>query len=340
MIGLKVRHLARMGPAVVNINNSCANQCLLLNTGEKRKNNFPLNRTTLSAIHSMRQLTITQSITSRGSLSLDRYLLEIGKVEMITVEKEIQLAQAIRNGDKKALDALTKANLRFVVSVAKQYQFRGLSLSDLINEGNLGLIKAAMRFDETKGFKFISYAVWWIRQSIIQALSEQGRMVRLPSNRINLGNKVQQASSRFEQQHERNPSLEELATELKISEDDVLSVNDYNINYVSLDAPSIFTEESMIDQIIDTASAATDQQLDHVQSLHTEVMRCLQTLNKREKDIVCSFFGIGVTSALSMDEIAAKHNMTKERVRQIKDKAIIQLRAPKRSQLLREYLGT
>jgi RNA polymerase primary sigma factor len=287
----------------------------------------------------MRQLTITRSITNRGTLSLDMYLLEIGKVEMITVEEEILLARAIQGGDKKALDTLTQANLRFVVSVAKQYQFRGLSLSDLINEGNLGLIKAAMRFDETRGFKFISYAVWWIRQSIIQALGEQGRLVRLPANRVNLGNKVQKAFSRFEQQHQRNPSTEELAQELEISEQDVLLVNDFNFNYVSLDTPNSVTEESMADQIVDTANKSPDQPLNHAQSLHTEIMRCLHTLNKREKDILCSFFGIGISTALSMSEIAVKHNMSKERVRQIKAKAITQLRTPKRSQLLREYLG-
>jgi RNA polymerase primary sigma factor len=307
-------------------------------SGKKKKILFEIE---LPYIHTfMRQLTITRTITNRGSLSLDRYLLEIGKVEMITVEEEIHLAQAIHSGDKKALDTLTQANLRFVVSVAKQYQFRGLSLSDLINEGNLGLIKAAMRFDETRGFKFISYAVWWIRQSIIQALGEQGRLVRLPANRVNLGNKIQQAFSRFEQQYERNPSSEELAQELKISEQDVHSVSDFNFTHLSLDTPSPVTEESLVDQIIDTAIKSPDQQVNHVQSLHTEVMRCLQTLNKREKDILCSFFGIGISSALSMSEIAAKHNMSKERVRQIKDKAITHLRMPKRSQLLREYLGT
>src|SRR5215213_11668118 len=208
----------------------------------------------------MRQLTITQSITNRGSLSLDRYLLEIGKVEMISVEKEIELAQAIKKGNKDALDELTKANLRFVVSVAKQYQFRGLSLSDLINEGNLGLIKAAMRFDETKGFKFISFAVWWIRQSIIQALSEQGRMVRLPSNRVNLGNKAQRAIAGLEQLHQRAPSLEEVAEEMNIKEDNLHFLDDFNMNYVSLDAPNVFSgEESMSSGMIDENAEQADQ---------------------------------------------------------------------------------
>jgi len=287
----------------------------------------------------MRQLTITQSITNRGSLSLDRYLQEIGKVEMITVEKEIELAQAIRHGDKKALDTLTKANLRFVVSVAKQYQFRGLSLSDLINEGNLGLIKAAMRFDETKGFKFISYAVWWIRQTIIQALSEQARMVRLPSNRIHLGNKVQKAISLWEQVYERAPSSEELANEMKISEEDLQSVNDYHINYVSLDSPNPITgEESMLDNMIDLDADGTDEKVDYRQSLETEIERCLKTLTERERNIVRAFFGIGLPEALSLSEIAVKHSMSGERVRQIKDKAISHLRNPKKSRLLRDYL--
>lgn len=287
----------------------------------------------------MRQLTITQSITNRGSLSLDRYLQEINKEEMITIDKEIELAQAIRNGDKNALDKLTKANLRFVVSVAKQYQFRGLSLSDLINEGNLGLMKAAMRFDETKGFKFISYAVWWIRQSIIQALSEQGRMVRLPSNRVQLGNKVQHAISIWEQVHERAPSQEELAVEMKVSEEDLKSVHDYNINYVSLDSPNPLTgEENMLDNMIDEAMDDTDENVDYKQSLEIEIKRCLKTLPEREKNIVCAFFGIGLREALSLSEIAVQYHMTGERVRQIKDKALSHLRNPKKSHLLKPYL--
>lgn len=287
----------------------------------------------------MRQLTITQSITNRGSLSLDRYLQEIGKVEMISIEKEIELAQAIRKGDKKALETLTKANLRFVVSVAKQYQFRGLSLSDLINEGNLGLIKAAMRFDETKGFKFISYAVWWIRQTIIQALSEQARMVRLPSNRVNLGNKMQRAFSLLEQMHERAPSQEELAHEMQISEEDLQTVNDYHINYVSLDSPNPLTgEESMLDNMIDVEAYGTDEKVNHKQSLEIEIKRCLRTLTEREKNIVCSFFGIGLPEALSLSDIALKYDMSSERVRQIKDKAITHLRNPKKSKLLKAFL--
>lgn len=287
----------------------------------------------------MRQLKITQSITNRTSLSLDRYLQEIGKVEMISVEQEIKLSQAIRKGDKKALEQLTKANLRFVVSVAKQYQFRGLSLPDLINEGNLGLINAAGRFDETKGFKFISYAVWWIRQSIIQALSEQARMVRLPSNRVNLGNKVQKTYSLLEQMHERAPSNEELANEMQISEEELRSVSEYNINYVSLDSPNPITgEESMLDNMVDKESGTTDENLDHTQSLTIELKRCLKTIPERERNILCSFFGIGVPEPLSLGQIAVKYNMTGERVRQLKDKAIVQLRNPKKSKLLRDYL--
>jgi RNA polymerase primary sigma factor len=265
-------------------------------------------------------------------------LQEIGKEEMISIDREIELAQAIRTGDKKALDELTKANLRFVVSVAKQYQFRGLSLSDLINEGNLGLIKAAMRFDETKGFKFISYAVWWIRQSIIQALSEQGRMVRLPSNRVTLGNKVQKAFSLLEQINERSPSLEELSDEMKIPQQDLQSVSDYQINYVSLDSPNPVTEETMLDTMIDEAAEGTDEAVDHIQSLKIEIKRCLKTLTERERNIVCAFFGIGVPEPLSLSEIAVQYDMTGERVRQIKDKALLHLRNPKKAKLLKQYL--
>lgn len=287
----------------------------------------------------MRQLTITQSITNRGSLSLDRYLQEIGKEEMISIQREVELAQAIRNGNKEALDELTKANLRFVVSVAKQYQFRGLSLSDLINEGNLGLINAAMRFDESRGFKFISYAVWWIRQGIMQALNDQGRMVRLPSNRVSLGNKMQRAVSMLEQMHERSPSEEELADEMKISEEDLSSIANYHINYVSLDSPNPITgEETMLDNMIDEEADGTDELVDHVQSLRVEIKRCLKTLTEREREIVCSFFGIGLAEALSLGQIAVQYNMTAERVRQIKDKAIRHLKNPKKSGLLKQYL--
>jgi RNA polymerase primary sigma factor len=286
----------------------------------------------------MRQLTITQSITNRSSLSLDKYLQEIGKVEMVPVEKEAELAQAIRNGDKDALHTMTKANLRFVVSVAKQYQFRGLSLSDLINEGNLGLIKAAMRFDETKGFKFISYAVWWIRQSIIQALSDQGRMVRLPSNKVSLGNKVQRAISQWEQVHERMPSTEELADEMSISEEDLQTVADYQINYISLDSPHPATEESPLENMIDETADAADKSVYYKQSLEIEISRCLHSLAERERTIVCAFFGIGMDEPVSIMEIARCHGMSSERIRQIKDKAIAHLRSTKKAGLLRAYL--
>ncbi|HTM93013.1 MAG TPA: RNA polymerase sigma factor RpoD/SigA [Flavisolibacter sp.] len=287
----------------------------------------------------MRQLTITQSITNRGSLSLDRYLQEIGKEEMISIQREIELAQAIRRGDKEALEELTKANLRFVVSVAKQYQFRGLSLSDLINEGNLGLINAATRFDETKGFKFISYAVWWIRQSIMQAINDQGRMVRLPSNRVSLGNKMQRAVSLWEQMHERTPSEEELAEEMKISQQDLLSIANYQINYVSLNSPNPITgEETMLDTMIDDEADGTDEQVEYIQSLTIEIKRCLKTLPDRDRNIVCAFFGIGLPEPLSLNQIAIQYNMSGERIRQIKDKAIFHLRNPKKSHLLKQYL--
>ena len=287
----------------------------------------------------MRQLTITQSITNRGSLSLDRYLQEIGKLDMITIETEIKLAQAIRNGDQAALDTLTKANLRFVVSVAKQYQFRGLSLPDLINEGNIGLIKAALRFDETKGFKFISYAVWWIRQSIIQALSELGKMVRLPSNRINLGNKINKIFSQLEQIHERNPSVEELTSELQITEEELRSIGDYNLSYISLDLPiSAIGEETAANNMVDEQAEETDENLNYKLSLEIEVDRCLGALCDREKNIIRCFFGIGMPEPLSLQEISMRYNLSKERVRQIKDKAISHLRSPKNSGLLRKYL--
>lgn len=288
----------------------------------------------------MRQLTISNSITNRGTLSLNKYLLEISKMAMVTPEDEIRLARSIRMGDKMALEALTKANLRFVVSVAKQYQFRGLSLSDLINEGNLGLIRAAMRFDETKGFKFISYAVWWIRQSIIQALTEQGRLVRMPANRINLGNKVQKAISQLEQEYERMPSSEELAEELQINASEILSVSNYDYHYVSLDAPTSESDDGTLgDRMEDRKSDATDSNVEHDQSLLTEIMRCLESLNDREKNIICYFYGIGDQQALSVHEIGVKYNISGERVRQIKDKAISRLRTPQKARLLRTFLG-
>lgn len=288
----------------------------------------------------MRQLKISQSITNRGSASLDKYLQEISKVPMISPEEEIQLAQTIRSGDESAVERLTMANLRFVVSVAKQYQFRGLSLPDLIDEGNIGLISAAKRFDETKGFKFISYAVWWIRQSIIQAISDKARMVRLPSNRIGLGNRMQKVFSQLEQEHERAPSAQELSEEMKITIDEVLAVGDANFHYVSLDAPITESSEgSMLDLMADEQSDRTDLKVDHTQSLEIEMKRILQTLNEKQKDILCNFYGIGVLRPLSLQEIGVKYNMTGERVRQIKDKAIKQLRMGQKKDLLKVYLG-
>jgi RNA polymerase primary sigma factor len=288
----------------------------------------------------MHQLTISQSITKRDSRSVERYLLEIGKIELLTMEQEVQLAQAIRNGDSKALDTLTKANLRFVVSVAKQYQFRGIPLPDLINEGNVGLIKAALRFDETKGFKFISYAVWWVRQSIIQALGEQGRMVRLPSNKFMLANKLQKLASQLEQFHERTPSLAELASELQMQEAELSLMGDYNMSYVSLDAPSLFEgDETMANNLKDEKGRETDTIVQYTESLGVEIRRCLASLGEREKTIVCYFYGIGVPEALSVHQIAAMYNMSSERVRQIKDKAIKHLRVPTKLSVLREYLG-
>ena len=288
----------------------------------------------------MRQLTITQSITNRGSLSLDRYLLEIGKVEMISIEKEIELAQAIKKGDKQALDQLTKANLRFVVSVAKQYQNQGLSLPDLINEGNLGLIKAAQRFDETRGFKFISYAVWWIRQSILQALAEQSRIVRLPLNKVGLTNRIQKAYSQLEQEFEREPSAEELATMLEIDIEEVSATLGISARHVSVDTPLAEGEDNTLLDVLENPNAVkTDNELDHTESLKVEIERSLKTLTERQKEVICYFFGIGVDHPMSLEDIGEKFSLTRERVRQIKDKAITKLRTVNRCKLLRTYLG-
>ena len=293
----------------------------------------------LSTLNHMRQLTITQSITSRGSVSLDRYLQEISKVPMIKPDEEIQLAQAIRGGDETAVERLALANLRFVVSVAKQYQFRGLSLSDLIDEGNIGLINAAKRFDETKGFKFISYAVWWIRQGIIQALIDKARIVRLPSNRVGLSSRVQKVFSQLEQEHERAPSAQELSEEMNITIDEVLALSDPGYHYVSLDAPiSGDGDGNMIDLMADEHSGRTDLAVDHTQSLHIELKRILGTLNQKQKEILCYFFGIGMADPLSLQEIGLKYKMSGERVRQIKDQALRKLRTSTRKNLLKDYL--
>ena len=287
----------------------------------------------------MRQLKITKSITNRESQSLDKNLQEIGREELITAEMEVELAQKIKQGDQIALEKLTKANLRFVVSVAKQYQNQGLTLPDLINEGNLGLIKAAQRFDETRGFKFISYAVWWIRQSILQALAEQSRIVRLPLNQVGSLNKINKAFSRLEQEFERPPSSDELATALELSEDKVKDTMKISGRHVSVDAPFVDGEDnSLLDVMVNNDSPKADLDLMR-ESLQREIERSLSTLNDREKDVVMLFFGIGKKHGLTLEEIGSKFDLTRERVRQIKEKAIRRLRHNSRSKLLKAYLG-
>tara|TARA_B100000965_G_C19532050_1_gene731593 strand:+ start:208 stop:1071 length:864 start_codon:yes stop_codon:yes gene_type:complete len=287
----------------------------------------------------MRQLKITKSITNRESQSLDKYLQEIGREELITAEMEVELAQKIKQGDQIALEKLTKANLRFVVSVAKQYQNQGLTLPDLINEGNLGLIKAAQRFDETRGFKFISYAVWWIRQSILQALAEQSRIVRLPLNQVGSLNKINKAFSRLEQEFERPPSNDELATALDLSEEKVKDTMKISGRHVSVDAPFVDGEDnSLLDVMVNNDSPKADLELMR-ESLQREIERSLSTLNDREKDVVMLFFGIGKKHGLTLEEIGSKFDLTRERVRQIKEKAIRRLRHNSRSKLLKAYLG-
>ena len=289
---------------------------------------------------SMRQLKITKSITNRESQSLEKYLQEIGKVELISPEEEVKLATLIKQGCQKSLDRLTKANLRFVVSVAKQYQNQGLSLPDLINEGNLGLIKAAQRFDETRGFKFISYAVWWIRQSILQSLAEQSRIVRLPLNKVGLTNRIQKAYSLLEQQYEREPSAEELADVLEMDLEEVSATLGISARHVSMDSPLSEGEENTLIDVLENPNAEkTDGDLDHRESLKTEIDRSLKTLTERQKEVICFFFGIGVDHPMSLEDIGEKFNLTRERVRQIKDKAITKLRATNRCKLLRTYLG-
>lgn len=286
----------------------------------------------------MRQLKITKSITNRESASLDKYLQEIGREDLITVEEEVELAQRIRNGDRIALEKLTRANLRFVVSVAKQYQNQGLSLPDLINEGNLGLIKAAEKFDETRGFKFISYAVWWIRQSILQALAEQSRIVRLPLNQVGSLNKINKAFSKFEQENERRPSAEELSDELDIPVDKIADTMKVSGRHISVDAPFVEGEDnSLLDVMVNDDSPNADRVLIN-ESLSKEIERALSTLSDREHDIVKKFFGIGVPE-MTLEEIGAEFGLTRERVRQIKEKAIRRLRQSSKSKLLKTYLG-
>ena len=286
----------------------------------------------------MRQLKITKSITNRESDSLDKYFQEIGREDLITVEEEVELAQQIRKGNRQALEKLTRANLRFVVSVAKQYQNQGLSLPDLINEGNLGLIKAAEKFDETRGFKFISYAVWWIRQSILQALAEQSRIVRLPLNQVGSLNKISKAFSKFEQENERRPSAEELAEQLDLPVDKVVDSLKVSGRHISVDAPFVDGEDnSLLDVLVNDDSPMADNTLVN-ESLSREIDRALSTLSEREKEIIQMFFGIGMQE-MTLEEIGDKFGLTRERVRQIKEKAIRRLKQNSRSKLLKSYLG-
>lgn len=288
----------------------------------------------------MRQLKITKSITNRESQSLEKYLQEIGKVDLLTPEEEVDLAQKIKQGNQLALEKLTKANLRFVVSVAKQYQNQGLSLSDLINEGNLGLIKAAQRFDETRGFKFISYAVWWIRQSILQALAEQSRIVRLPLNKVGSLNKINKAFSELEQTFEREPSSTELAELLEIPTEEVETTLGVAARHVSMDAPFVEGEDnSLLDVLENAGTPGTDSALEYKESLRREIERSLNTLTDRQCNVIKLYFGIGVEHPMSLEDIGHRFGLTRERVRQIKDKAINKLRTTSRSKLLKNYLG-
>ncbi|MCC7317269.1 MAG: RNA polymerase sigma factor RpoD/SigA [Bacteroidales bacterium] len=287
----------------------------------------------------MRQLKITKSITNRETASLDKYLQDIGKESMITADEEVELAQKIRTGDQQALERLVNANLRFVVSVAKQYQNQGLSLPDLINEGNLGLIKAARRFDETRGFKFISYAVWWIRQSILQALAEQSRIIRLPLNQVGSLNKIKKATSRLEQQFERAPSLSEIAETLDIPETKIETALKINTRYISMDAPLKVDDDVMfLDQYVPEDVEETDDPLMR-ESLGSEIQRSLASLSEKERDVINMYYGIGMSHGYTLEEIGAKFDLTRERVRQIKEKAIRRLKNTARNRLLKAYLG-
>ena len=289
---------------------------------------------------SMRQLKISKSITNRESESLEKYLQEIGKVELVGPEEEVRLAMLIRKGDQNALDKLTKANLRFVVSVAKQYQNQGLTLSDLINEGNLGLIKAAQRFDETRGFKFISYAVWWIRQSILQSLAEQSRIVRLPLNKVGLNSRISKVYSQLEQEFERQPTPEEIANVLDEDADEVAATMGVSAKHVSVDQPLSAGEDgTLIDLLENKNATGTDSILVVTDSLNTEIERSLSTLSARQKEVILYFFGIGIDHPLSLEDIGERYNLTRERVRQIKDKALMKLRETSQSHLLRGFLG-
>ena len=286
----------------------------------------------------MRQLKITKSITNRESESLDKYLQEIGKEELLSTDEEVELAQRIRKGDSKALERLTKANLRFVVSVAKQYQNQGLSLPDLINEGNLGLIKAAEKFDETRGFKFISYAVWWIRQSILQAIAEQSRIVRLPLNQVGAVNKINREANRFEQEFERRPSAEELSEKIDIPEEKIDDALHISGHHVSVDAPFVDGEDnSLLDVLVNDDAPMADRQL-VMESLRAEISSALQMLNDRERKVIEAFYGINQPE-MTLEEIGTKYGLTRERVRQIKEKAIRRLRGNTKNKMLKAYLG-
>jgi RNA polymerase primary sigma factor len=287
----------------------------------------------------MRQLKITKQVTNRETASLDKYLQEIGKVDLITADEEVELAQLIKAGDQRALEKLTKAKLRFVVSVAKQYQNQGLTLPDLINEGNLGLIKAAQRFDETRGFKFISYAVWWIRQSILQALAEQSRIVRLPLNKIGSINKIDKTFAFLEQSHERPPSAEEIAKELDMTINDVKESMKNSGRHVSMDAPLVEGEDSNLYDVLRSGESPNpDRSLLH-ESLRTEIERALETLTPREADVIRLYFGLGDQHPMTLEEIGETFDLTRERVRQIKEKAIRRLKHTSRSKILMTYLG-
>jgi RNA polymerase primary sigma factor len=286
----------------------------------------------------MRQLKITKSITNREGESLDKYLQEIGKEELLTVEEEVELAARVKKGDQKALETLTRANLRFVVSVAKQYQNQGLSLPDLINEGNLGLIKAAERFDETRGFKFISYAVWWIRQSILQAIAEQSRIVRLPLNQVSSVNKISQVLSRFEQENERRPSVDEISDQIDLPMEKIDEALSINGKHVSMDAPFADGEDnSLLDVLVNDNSPSADKQL-VLESLRQEIQKVLSSLNERERMIIEAYYGINQPE-MTLDEIGVKYGLTRERVRQIKEKAIRRLRNSTQNKMLKSYLG-
>ena len=286
----------------------------------------------------MRQLKITKSITNRENDSLDKYLQEIGHEELLTVEEEVELAQRIRKGDRKALEKLTKSNLRFVVSVAKQYQNQGLSLQDLINEGNVGLIKAAEKFDETRGFKFISYAVWWIRQSILQAIAEQSRIVRLPLNQVGSVNKINKVLNKFEQENERRPSINELAEKIDLPEEKIEDAMKVTGKHISVDAPFIDGEESsLLDTMTSSDTPTADNEL-VLESLRNEIARALQFLHERERNVIEAFFGIN-QQEMTLEEIADKYSLTRERVRQIKEKAIRRLRNNTKNKMLKSYLG-